>query len=130
MRAAQLRLLELTSLIVKAYLTRVPVSPVQLPELMRSITEALGGLGTVPEQLDNPKRMPPVELRKTITPTHIISLEDGKPYQTLKRHLATKGLTPEQYREKWGLPPDYPMIAKAYSARRSANAKRTGLGRR
>ena len=72
--------------------------------------------------------MPPVPIRRSVTPDYLISLEDGKQYQSLKRHLTRLGLTPEQYREKWGLPRDYPMVAPNYSARRSELARSFGLG--
>jgi predicted transcriptional regulator len=68
------------------------------------------------------------QVKKSITPDSLISFEDGKPYKTLRRHLATRGLTPEQYRDKWGLPADYPMVSPNYSAARSAMAKHSGLG--
>ena len=69
-------------------------------------------------------------IRKTVTPDFLISLEDGRRYRTLKRHLAGRGLTPEQYRAKWGLPPDYPMVAANYAAQRSELAKSIGLGQK
>jgi len=71
---------------------------------------------------------PAVPVKKSITPDHLISLEDGKRYKSLRRHLSTRGLTPEQYREKWGLPRDYPMVAPNYSKQRSELAKSAGLG--
>ena len=74
--------------------------------------------------------VPHIPIKKTITDDFIISLEDGKRYKSMKRHLGIRGLTPEQYREKWGLPKDYPMVAPNYAAARSALAKATGLGRR
>jgi predicted transcriptional regulator len=74
------------------------------------------------------KLTPPVPIRKSVTPDHIISLEDGKAYKSLKRHLTTRGLTPVEYRQKWGLPSDYPMVAPNYAAQRSELAKATGLG--
>ena len=73
---------------------------------------------------------PPMNPKKTISPDFIISLENGKPYKSLKRHLGLRGLTPFQYREKWGLPADYPMVAPNYSAARSALAVKIGLGRK
>jgi predicted transcriptional regulator len=71
-----------------------------------------------------------VPIKKTVTPDYLISLEDGRRYRTLKRHLAGRGLTPEQYRQKWGLPPDYPMVAANYAAQRSELAKSIGLGQK
>ena len=75
------------------------------------------------------KLVPAVSIRKSITPDHLISLEDGKPYKSLKRHLGGRGLTPEQYRTKWGLPSDYPMVAPSYAKQRSDLARALGLGR-
>jgi predicted transcriptional regulator len=74
--------------------------------------------------------VPPVPIKKSITPDHLVSLEDGQRYKSLKRHLAGKGLTPEQYRTKWGLPGDYPMVAPNYAKQRSDLAKSMGLGRK
>ncbi len=74
------------------------------------------------------KLVPPVSIKKSVTDDYLISLEDGQQYQSLKRHLSKHGLTPEEYRAKWGLPHDYPMTAPGYSARRSALAKSLGLG--
>ena len=74
------------------------------------------------------KPKPPMPIRKTVTDEHIVSLEDGRPYKALKRHLNKLGLTPKAYREKWGLPVDYPMVSPAYARARSLQAKETGLG--
>ena len=114
--------------IIAAYVSRnnVPVS--QLPALIHSIHDQLVKLGQ-PATPEREPLVPPVPIKKTVTPDHIISLEDGRPYRTLKRHLAGRGLTPEQYRAKWGLPPDYPMTAANYAAQRSELAKTSGLGR-
>ena len=73
-------------------------------------------------------REPPVSVKKSITANHLISMEDGRPYKSLKRHLTARGLTPAQYREKWSLPFDYPMVAPNYSKARSEMAKAIGLG--
>ncbi|WP_018261301.1 MucR family transcriptional regulator [Methylobacterium sp. WSM2598] len=117
----------LASDIVSAYVTRNAVPPTALPELLSSVHAALRGLrhgvAAEPEKL-----VPPVSIRKSVTPDYIISLEDGRQYKSLKRHLATRGLTPEQYRRKWNLPPDYPMVAANYAAQRSELAKSIGLG--
>ncbi len=80
------------------------------------------------QQQEEAKPTPAVSVKKSITPDYIISLEDGKPYKSMKRHLGTLGLTPEAYREKWGLPRDYPMVAPNYAAKRSEMAKSMGLG--
>ena len=85
------------------------------------------------EKAEQPSEEPPrpaVPIRKSITPDRLISLEDGRPYQSLKRHLAARGLTPEAYRAKWGLPPSYPMVAPNYAQRRSDLAKARGFGQR
>jgi predicted transcriptional regulator len=74
--------------------------------------------------------VPPVPINKTVRPDYIISLEDGRRYKSMRRHLSSRGLTPEQYRTKWGLRPDYPMVASSYSAARSALAKALGLGQK
>ena len=74
--------------------------------------------------------MPLMPIKKTVTPDYLVSLEDGRHYKSLKRHLAGKGLTPEGYREKWGLPRDYPMVAPSYAAKRSELARNSGLGRK
>ncbi|MGY2051904.1 MucR family transcriptional regulator [Methylobacterium sp. JK268] len=115
--------------IVSAYVTRNAVPPAALPELLLAVHTALRGLETgaapAPQKL-----VPPVPIRKSVTPDYIVSLEDGRPYKSLKRHLATRGLTPEEYRRKWGLPLDYPMVAANYAAQRSELAKSIGLGQK
>jgi predicted transcriptional regulator len=78
----------------------------------------------------DPAPTPAVSVKKSITPDHLISLEDGKKYKSLKRHLTSRGMTPDEYRAKWGLPKDYPMVAASYSAQRSNLAKTLGLGRK
>src|SRR5918997_345460 len=117
----------LTADVVSAYVAKNPVRPVDLPDLIASVHGALQGL-SAPRQAEPEKREPPVPIKKSITPDFLISLEDGKQYKSLKRHLTGRGLTPEQYREKWGLPRDYPMVAPNYAARRSEIAKGSGLG--
>ena len=120
-------LVELTAQIVSAYVGNNSVHPADLPNVIASIHSALQNLGQ-PQQPVQEKLTPHMPIKKTITPDHLISLEDGKPYKSLRRHLTTRGLTPEQYREKWGLPTDYPMVAPNYSAQRSELAKSLGLG--
>jgi predicted transcriptional regulator len=119
--------IELTSNIVAAYMShnRLPVN--ELPALIHGVHDQLIKLGQ-PATPEREPLVPPVPIKKTVTPDHIISLEDGRPYKTLKRHLSGRGLTPEQYRQKWGLPPDYPMVAANYAAQRSELAKTSGLG--
>jgi predicted transcriptional regulator len=113
--------------IVGAYVTRNNVPASELPGLIAATHAALAKLDAPPAPAVE-KPTPPIPIRKSVTPDAIISLEDGKPYKSLKRHLAGRGLTPEQYRQKWGLPHDYPMVAPNYAAARSELAKASGLG--
>ncbi len=102
----------------------------QLPALIQAIHDNLAELSAGVE-LSTPKeelKEPAVSIRKSVTPGYLICLEDGKHFKALKRHLATHGLMPEQYRAKWKLPSDYPMVAANYAASRSAIAKAIGLG--
>ena len=110
--------------VVAAYVTKNSVRTGDLP-----IHAAFVGL-LMPQASEPEKPTPRVPIRKSITPDHLISLEDGKPYRTLKRHLVRRGLTPDQYRAKWGLPADYPMTAPDYSKKRSELARGFGLGRK
>lgn len=122
-------LVEVTTEIAAAYIARNAVPPGELPALISTVHGTLSGLGRSPETVAELKApVPPVSVRKSVTDSHLISLEDGKPYKTLKRHLRNRGLTPADYRAKWGLPSDYPMVAPAYARARSALAKETGLG--
>ncbi|TIW05426.1 MAG: MucR family transcriptional regulator [Mesorhizobium sp.] len=123
-------LIELTADVVSAYVSNNPLPVGELPALIGQVHAALkgtmGGPVAKPEDLK-----PAVPIRKSVTPDYIISLEDGKKFKSLKRHLATHyGLTPEEYRAKWGLSADYPMVAPNYAAARSALAKTMGLGRK
>ncbi|MBF9235356.1 MucR family transcriptional regulator [Microvirga alba] len=117
----------LTADIISAYVTKNSVRSADLPVLITSVHAALQGL-VAPKQPKAEKPQPAVSIRKSVTPDFIYSLEDGKPYRTLKRHLTGQGLTPDAYREKWGLPQDYPMVASNYAKRRSELAKSAGLG--
>jgi len=101
---------ELTSDIVSAYVSKNNVPTGDLPALIASVHAALAQLSQ-PQQGASPKHEPPMPWKKAIKPDHIISFEDGRGYKSLKRHLSSRGLTPEQYREKWGLPPSFPMVA-------------------
>ena len=126
-------LLDLTTSIVAAYVSNNSVPPIDLVDLIASTYSALAGLGGEPAPRSAPVAalVPAVSIRKSVTPDAIICLEDGKKFKSLKRHLsAAYGLTPEQYRTKWGLPVDYPMVAPAYAEARSALAKSMGLGRK
>ncbi|MET3413769.1 MucR family transcriptional regulator [Methylobacterium sp. 1030] len=125
----QFSYIELTADIVAAYISNNSVPASELPALLAAIHSTVCGLGS-PAATVAPKaeRVTPVQIRKSITHDALISFEDGKPYKTLKRHLTKLGLSPEQYREKWGLPRDYPMVAASYSETRSTLAKSAGLG--
>lgn len=124
-------LLELTTSIVSAYVSNNNVQPADLVGLIASTYSALAGLGSEAAPAPAAALIPAVPIRKSVTPDAIICLEDGKKFKSLKRHLNTAyGLTPDQYRVKWGLPADYPMVAPAYAEARSALAKSMGLGRK
>ncbi|WP_406871640.1 MucR family transcriptional regulator [Aminobacter sp. P9b] len=123
------QLVELTADLVAAYVSNNPVPPAELPGLIAQIHASISSLSTPTAALEEPLK-PHMPIKKTITPEYLISLEDGKQYRTLKRHLAVAGLTPEEYRAKWSLPADYPMVASAYAAKRSELAKKLGLGRK
>jgi len=124
-------LIDLSAEIVCAYVSHNALSPSDLPKIISEVHTALKGLkaGAVVEPQEELK--PVVPIRKSVAPDYIICLEDGKKFKSLKRHLRTHyNLTPEEYREKWGLPADYPMVAPNYSATRSRLAKDNGLGRK
>ncbi len=123
-------LIELATQIVAAYVTKNPVEQADLPKLITEVHRALEhAAGTGSNRSDAPEAKPAVTVRKSITPDYLICLEDGKKFKSLKRHLRTHfNLTPEQYREKWGLPADYPMVAPNYATSRSKLAKNMGLG--
>lgn len=121
-------LLELTAEIVGAYVAKNPVPAGSLPDLIATVNSSLGSLGApASKQVQEPAVNPTRSVRND----YIICLEDGKRFKSLKRHLATSyNLTPEEYRTKWNLPADYPMVAPAYAAARSELAKKMGLGRK
>jgi predicted transcriptional regulator len=120
-------LVELTSEIVSAYVTHNKVSSDDLPSVITSVHAALQGLDQE-KQREPEKPVPMVPIKRSITADYLISLEDGRRYKSLKRHLTGRGLTPQQYKEKWGLPKDYPMVAPNYAQQRSELAKALGLG--
>jgi predicted transcriptional regulator len=124
-------LAELTADIVSAYVSNNALRPTDLPQMISEVHGALAALRSA-RKAEEPVAppQPPVPIRKSVTTDYLVSLEDGKPYKTLKRHLARLGLTPEEYRSKWGLPYDYPMVASSYAAKRSELAKSMGLGRK
>lgn len=125
------RLLELTATITAAYLENNRANPDELPQLIRSVHQSLKTAEEPQaEPGDQVERPTPAQIRKSITRDAIISFEDGRPYKSMKRSLARLGMTPADYREKWGLPHDYPMVAPSYSAQRSALAKQLGLGQK
>jgi predicted transcriptional regulator len=102
---------------------------VDLPDLLKSVHDALSSLANPPPPAgEETPRANPAQIRKSITPDALISFIDGRPYKSLKRHLTSQGLTPDDYRAKFGLPPTYPMVAESYSAARSELAKSLGLG--
>ncbi len=119
----------LTAEIVASYVANNTVHVSDLPNVISSVHAALTNLGQ-PKASEPEKLTPPVSIRKSIGDDFLISMEDGRRYKSLKRHLAGRGLTPQQYRHKWGLPSDYPMVAPAYARQRSELAKALGLGRK
>lgn len=130
--ARQLDFRRLTADIVAAYVSNNHVQVAELPILLARVYAAVrtaseGGIAAAAEtSIEKPSA---AEIRRSVGRDALTSFEDGKPYKTLKRHLTGRGLTPERYREKWGLPRDYPMVAPDYAERRSALAKSIGLGR-
>ena len=123
-------LLALTTNIVAAHVANNSVALADLPRLIREVHETLATVGTVASR--EPERpTPAIPVKKSVTPEFIICLEDGKKLKMLKRHLKTAyNMTPEEYRERWGLPTDYPMVAPNYAKQRSKLAKEIGLGTR
>jgi predicted transcriptional regulator len=123
--------LELTGDIVAAYVTKNSISSADLPDLIRNVYATFSTLGQAqPVAVAATVQKPAVSIAKSITEDYIVCLEDGKKLKMLKRYLRTQyGLTPEDYRRKWKLPADYPMVAPAYAERRSNFAKEIGLGR-
>jgi len=120
-------LLGLTARIVVAHISNNPIESHDLPNLILLVHRTLAGIG---RSVAAPARVPDVPIDRSVFPDHLVCLEDGKKLKMLKRHLkASYDLTPEQYRQRWGLPPGYPMIAPDYARRRSALARQTGLGR-
>src|SRR5829696_5993309 len=122
--------LQLVAELVSAYVNHNALPAAELPSLIDAVHTALRQVSSGKNEQAEPAPRPPVPIRKSITPDYLISLEDGKPYRSLTRHLAKRGLTPDAYRAKWGLPPSYPMVASDYSKRRSELARALGLGQR
>jgi predicted transcriptional regulator len=129
-KATEDELLRMTAEVVSAYVSNNTLPTTQLADVIQAVYNSLRGL-------EGPAAEPPAELlkpavpiRKSITPEYLICLEDGKKLKMLKRHLrSTYNLTPDEYRAKWGLAPDYPMVAPKYAEQRSEFAKKIGLGR-
>lgn len=122
-------ILELTTEIVAAHVGNNSVAPADLPQLIQDVYKTLASVGTVEPAQEKPK--PAVPVKKSVQPDYIVCLEDGKKLKMLKRHLKTAyNMTPEEYRERWGLAADYPMVAPNYAKHRSNLAKKIGLGRK
>ncbi|PZV35985.1 MucR family transcriptional regulator [Mesorhizobium kowhaii] len=120
---------ELTAEVVSAYVSNNPLPAGSLPDLIASVHLSLSGL-TTPAATPVEPLVPAVNPKRSVFPDYIISLEDGRKFKSMKRHLGLLGMTPDQYRAKWSLPLDYPMVAPNYAAQRSALAKEFGLGRK
>lgn len=119
--------LGLTAQIVSAHVSNNPVSPESLSSLIQDVYRTLSNVGREPPQADKPQ--PSVPIKKSVFADYVICLECGKKQKMLKRHLKTAhNVTPDQYRERWGLAPEYPMVAPNYASHRSSLAKRIGLG--
>ena len=123
-------LLEQVTEIVSAYVSHNSVSPSDLPALIASTHSALHLLSSSPVVGIVEELKSAVSIRQSVTPDFIICLDDGKKFKSMKRHLAGLGMSPDEYRAKWGLPSDYPMVAPNYSKTRSTLAKSVGLGRK
>jgi len=124
-------LIELTAEIVSAFVSTHPVAAGDLPGLINQVHSALYRTATGTIEPEKEELKPAISVKKSVTPDYIVCLEDGKKFKSLKRHLRTHyDLTPEQYREKWDLPADYPMVAPNYAKARSALAKEMGLGQK
>ena len=123
--------LEMTSEVVSSYVSNNPVSTTELPALIGEVYGALASASGSSKGAQKEKAKPAVSIRKSLTDDYIICLEDGKKFKSLKRHLRSHyDISPEEYREKWGLPVDYPMVAPNYAKARSQLAKTMGLGRK
>jgi len=124
-------IVELTSDVIAAYVSNNPVSTTDLPNLIGEVHKAFKTISQASTEPEMVELIPAVNPKKSVTRDYIICLEDGKKFKSLKRHLRSHfDLSPEEYREKWGLAPDYPMVAPSYSERRSNLAREKGLGRK
>ncbi len=125
----KISLLQLTSKIVSSHISNNSIDAEQLPGLIRQVYQTLSTIEKNGHETE--KLQPVVPVKRSVFPDYIICLEDGKKLKMLKRHIQSAyGLTPEQYRERWNLPPDYPMVAPNYAERRSSLAREIGLGRK
>jgi predicted transcriptional regulator len=122
-------IIEMTADIVSAYVGNNAVAADDLASLIQSVHRALSGVTGAPEPVEVAQKEPAVPIKRSIQPDHLVCLEDGRKFKSLKRHLRTKyNMSPEDYRAKWGLPKDYPMVAPSYAKARSELAKQMGLG--
>jgi predicted transcriptional regulator len=129
-KTADDELLRMTAEVVAAYVSNNTLPTTQLAEVISAVYGSLRSLDNQPAEVKAEPLKPAVPIRKSITPDYLICLEDGKKLKMLKRHLrSTYNMTPDEYRAKWGLAPDYPMVAPNYAEQRSAFAKKIGLGR-
>src|SRR6188472_1201278 len=127
--AAGKSFIDLTATIVSAYLSHNPTSASEIPNLISQVHAALLRVANGRSETPLEPTKPAVSVKKSMTPDYLVCLEDGKRFKSLKRHLRTQyNMTPEQYRDKWGLPADYPMVAPNYAQARSRLAKQMGLG--
>jgi len=127
-QAQQPEFIDLAADIVSAYVTNNSIQAADLPGLIASVHASLSGLGQPAATPVEDHKVTPAQIRKSVTPDALISFIDGKPYKSLKRHLTSNGTSPDEYRQKYGLPRDYPMVAATYAAQRSELAKSLGLG--
>lgn len=136
----QSRLQELVAQVAASYFSNAHTAPNDIPAVISQIAASLGKVGAGAELADNhaqkqdgpdeaQRRLTTAQIRRSIRPDALVSFEDGRAYKTLRRHLSVRGMTPDQYREKWGLPLDYPMVAPDYSKQRSELARSLGLGK-
>jgi predicted transcriptional regulator len=135
MSETETRLRELVAEVAAAYFSNSHVNAAEIPSVISQIATSLSTVGELPAepgpepQAEQPKATP-AQIRKSISENGLVSFEDGRTYKTLRRHLSTRGLTPDQYRQKHGLPANYPMVSPSYSARRSELARTIGLGQK
>jgi predicted transcriptional regulator len=128
-KLTQIELLALTTEIVASHVSNNTVALSDLSDLIHQVYASLSNLSPTPPQEQPEKPQPAVPIKRSVTPDYIVCLEDGKKLKMLKRHLKTRyDMSPEEYRKRWGLPDDYPMVAPSYANQRSELAKKIGLG--